>query len=266
MRATRRTVRSVTVFVEVLARLSRVGASELAGQWTWPETGREIEARYALDRAVEQEHMAAVSAGVPEAGEPARILALAQLAFGDARGLLAPLREDLLDAVAEPGEWTVRSTCEHTIRVERSYRAAVLWAAERTERDPVAIPEERRPQADPADTEGTALDIVGRFAMRREETDRELSRLGETLLSRASVWVDIPVDVRFRLHRFASHIHEHTIQIEKTVDALGWRPGDAPRAVRRLSVARAMHERTSPREVLERLDADHVAKAVALGA
>ncbi|CAN5211269.1 hypothetical protein BH18CHL2_BH18CHL2_09030 [soil metagenome] len=255
----------MTVFAEVLARLSRAGAAALAGQWTWPEAGRGIEARYARDRAVEQEHVAAVAVAGEGRREPARILALAQLAFGDARGVLAALPEALLDGVTEPGEWTVRSTCEHTIRVERSYRAAALWAVEREAGGPVVIPEARRPQTDPADTEGSALDIVGRFELRRAETDRALEGLSEAALSRPSVWSDIPVDLRFRLHRFASHIQEHTIQIEKSLEALGWRPGDAPRAARRLSVARAMHERTSPPEVLDRLDADHLAKAVALG-
>ncbi len=45
------------------------------------------------------------------------------------------------------------------------------------------------------------------------------------------------MDLRFRLHRFATHLREHTIQIEKALDDLWLRPGDAPRAIRRLPVA-----------------------------
>ncbi len=48
---------------------------------------------------------------------------------------------------------------------------------------------------------------------------------------------EVRVDLRFRLHRFATHLREHTIQIEKALDDLCLRPGDAPRAIRRLPVA-----------------------------
>jgi hypothetical protein len=71
--------------------------------------------------------------------------------------------------------------------------------------------------------------------------------------------------VRFWLHRFASHIVEHTIQCEKALEEAGWRPGDAPRAVRRISAARAMHERLSDAATLAALDADHAAKLAAIG-
>lgn len=67
------------------------------------------------------------------------------------------------------------------------------------------------------------------------------------------------------LARLAALSQEHTIQIEKALDDLGWHPGDAPRAIRRLSVARAMHERISDPAVLAALDADHAAKAAELG-
>ena len=43
------------------------------------------------------------------------------------------------------------------------------------------------------------------------------------------------VDVRFRLHRFAAHLIEHTVQCEKALAALGWRATEGRRIVRRLS-------------------------------
>ena len=36
------------------------------------------------------------------------------------------------------------------------------------------------------------------------------------------------------VHRFASHIAEHTIQCDKTLDALGWRQTEARRIVRQI--------------------------------
>lgn len=259
-------------FETTLARLASMGPEGLATRhWTWREGRQTATARYAFDNAVEQEHDAAVNAR--SRWRPAlapRILGLAQMAYGDLRGILLAIPDDLLDRVPAPDEWTVRQTCEHTIRVERSYRAGIEWAVERSEGQLVLIPEERRPVADPQDTRGSPGDIESRFAFRRAETDKELRDLADTTLSRPSIWragpgVEVTIDVRFRLHRLATHLQEHTIQIEKALDQLGWHPGDAPRAVRRISVARAMHERISDPEVLAALDAEHERKAAELG-
>lgn len=264
-------------FEATLARLAALTPEALATRrWTWSRgarsaSARSASARYAFDNAVEQEHDAAVSArAVWRPALAPRILGLAQLAFGDLRGILLTIPDDLLDRAPAPGEWSVRQTCEHAIRVERSYRAGIHWALDRTEDEPVLIPEERRPVADSADTRGSARDIESRFAFRRAETDTELRDIADDALARPSIWRagpgdEVTIDVRFRLHRLATHLQEHTIQIEKTLDDLGWHPADAPRAVRRISVARAMHERISDPAVLAALDADHDAKAAELG-
>jgi hypothetical protein len=56
-------------------------------------------------------------------------------------------------------------------------------------------------------------------------------------MTRPTVWVKIDVDVRFRLHRFAAHLVEHTVQCEKTLDTLGWQPPEGRRIVRRVTAA-----------------------------
>ena len=54
-------------------------------------------------------------------------------------------------------------------------------------------------------------------------------------MTRPTVWAHYDVDVRFRLHRFAAHVIEHTIQCEKTLVALGWRPTEGRRIARQLA-------------------------------
>jgi hypothetical protein len=71
--------------------------------------------------------------------------------------------------------------------------------------------------------------------------------------------------VRFRLHRFASHIAEHTVQCETTVMALGVPLTDARVIVRAIGAARGMHERRSSPERIAVLDESLTAKADALG-
>jgi hypothetical protein len=252
-------------FDRALARLARV--TEYDAAWQWLPTAK-ADARYALYRALEEEQEAAATA--PQAKtEPARILELAQIAFGRLRGLLAGVDDAILDRAPAEAEWPLRRTLEHAIGVERSYRANAEHALVRGENDPLSLPPDRRPQLDPADTAGGVLDIVAAFARRRAETDAALSDLSETQLRRPSQWgaYNDPavIDVRFRLHRFASHIAEHTVQCETTIAALGVTLTDARAIVRAIGAMRGSHERRSSAETLAALDASLVAKADALG-
>lgn len=211
-----------------------------------------------------------------------RILDLAQIAFGRLRGLLAGVSDDLLDREPAAGEWSLRATLRHAIGVERSYRANTEYALARGDDDPLSLPRDtaaivvtangtfRRPAPDPADTAGGVLDIVAAFARRRAETDAALSEVSEAQMTRPSQWgpYDDPavIDVRFRLHRFASHIAEHTVQCETTITALGVPLTDARAIVRAIGATRGMHERRSSRETLDALDAALATKADAIGA
>jgi len=254
-------------FEEILFRLAAIPNDALFTRtWAWDASGRPIEARYALDRALEQEQDAAVKARREwRGGEAARILGLAQLAFGDLRGLVLGTPDALLDRTPGPEEWSVRRTLAHAIVAERRRLRSVRYAVERAESDPPLMPERLRPAEDPADTAGAALNIVRRFAARRAETDAAIGALDEQALARPTRWSGSSVQVRFLLHRFASHIVEHTIQCEKALEAAGHAPGDAPRAVRRISAVRAMHERISDAATLAALDATHAAKLEAIG-
>lgn len=197
--------------------------------------------------------------------EPERILTIAQAAFGDLRGLLLAVPTALLDRAPAKGEWSIRETMAHIIDIERSYRANTLHGAVRKDGDPLTVPPEKSPQPDPADTEGDALAMVAAMARRRMDTDAALAGLTPAQLARPSEWGDTEIDVRFRLHRFASHIVEHTQQVEKTLRALGQAETDAQAVVRRISILRGRHERRSPAEAREELDKALAAVASAAG-
>jgi hypothetical protein len=53
-------------------------------------------------------------------------------------------------------------------------------------------------------------------------------------MTRPTIWAQWELDVRFRLHRFASHIAEHTVQCEKTLAALAWPETEGRRVVRQI--------------------------------
>ena len=248
--------------------------------WQWLPKAR-ADVRYALYHALEAEQSAVIAAA-PPTSESARILELAQIAFGRLRGLLAGVDDDLLDRAPAAGEWSLRETLAHTIGVERSYRANTEFALVRGDADPLSLPagpdavvrtaagEHRRPRPDPTDTSGGVLEIVEALARRRAETDAALADLSDAQLRRPSQWGAVSdssvIDVRFRLHRIASHIAEHTVQCETTVTQLGVPLTDARVIVRAIGAVRGAHERRSPRATIDALDAALHAKADAIGA
>ena len=202
--------------------------------------------------------------------EAERILVLAQRGFGDLRGLLLAVPDELLDREPATGEWSIRRTMEHTTQVERSYRANTQHALLRDAEEPLTLPADRRPKADPADTAGGALDIVAALARRRAETDAALASTDSADLAKPSQWAAVndlfSVDVRFRLHRFGAHLVEHTQQVEKALRMLGQVETDAQAYVRQISILRARHERRSPEALRGRLDGNIAAVAEATSA
>ena len=249
--------------------------TDVDAPWQWTPNVR-ADAHYALYRALEEEQEAA--ARMPaEASETMRVLELAQIAFGRLRGLLAGVDDDLLDLDPAPGEWSLRRTLAHAIGVERSYRANTELALARGDDDPLILPQDpdgavttakgtfRRPRPDPADTAGGVLDIIAAFARRRAETDAALSGLTDEQLTLPAQWGQAKIDVRFRLHRFASHIVEHTVQCETTIATLGVPANDPRLIVRAIGALRGAHERRSSRQTLDALDASLATKAEALG-
>lgn len=243
-------------FEESLSALATLTDRDLERSWQWPGKGA-ADLRNAFFYLLMQEQHALVSAATPT-NEADRILALAQRAFGDLRGLLLAVPDALLDREPAKDEWSIRRTMQHTIRVERSYRANTQYAVLRRDEDPLTLPDDRRVEPDPADTEGDALAIVNALARRRAETDLALAGTDANQLSRPTQWSaveeEFDVDARFRLHRFGAHLVEHTQQVDKTLRQLGQMETDAQAYVRQISIIRARHERRSAEAVRRRLD------------
>ena len=55
-------------------------------------------------------------------------------------------------------------------------------------------------------------------------------------------WEGYDMSLRFRLHRFDSHLRQHTVQIEKTLEGIGRPPTEAKRLLRLIYAALAEAE------------------------
>jgi DinB superfamily len=201
----------------------------------WSFRDKPMDVRFALYRTLEDAQEVMVAIAARSHPESRRILALAQRAFGDLRGLLIGLPVDLLDRSPREGEWSIGEVLHHVLAIERRYAIQTRYAVERADGDPMRIPDGRLPPTAPLDVPGGVGELLARIGEARAETNRWLGSLASAMMTRPTQWVHYDVDVRFRLHRFAAHLIEHTIQCEKTLAALDWRPTEGRRVVRRLS-------------------------------
>jgi hypothetical protein len=237
-----------------MAALAVLPNSAMAAPWSWRPDGEPLEVRDAFHRTLEAElaQLAATDAQSPSS-EPVIAMTEANRAFGDLLGLLAGQPDEILDVDAIPGEWPLRAVLHHQLEVERSFAANTRWAVTRDADNPIRIPEELR-TAHRTSEEGTIADLLGRLRMARDDTDELVEQIVPEQFTLPTIWAGHAVDVRFRLYRFASHLIEHTIQVEKVLRAIGREPQEARQMVRATWATRNAHMRRSSAADLERLD------------
>ena len=154
------------------------------------------------------------------------------------KGLLAGLDDSVLDKDPGNEEWTVRQTLAHIVSGQRGYAWYTAWWVDRRELssagdfpprasdDDFVIPEEEE------EGRGTLAQIRQRFDDVVDLTLPVFGTLDEDEMASPARWSGLAVDARFRMVRWASHIREHTIQVEKTLGFLGRPITEVDRLVR----------------------------------
>jgi hypothetical protein len=261
----------MTTFESVMQRFAAISDDAFAQPWSgW---GNENSYIYtALFRAYEQEQAALIRAYAERRPPEARmIFARAQAAYGDFVGILIGLDDAYLDRVPDASDVstadmrhasikprsTIRQVLRHVLGVERRTAARVEWTLRRRDDEPVPIPQ--RPDYQDSDVVGGMTEILARFASMRAQTNALESKITDALLLRPAGWSKTEVDLGFLLNRFASHVLEHTIQLDEfKIEALGLRQGQARRVVRGIWSRRGELEVIAPdRQLLDGLTAEH---------
>jgi hypothetical protein len=227
--------------------LLTIPEAALAKAWAW-KGGSEEEVRYGAYRAAEALEQAEVEArsavAATEAGErhAARIVGPATAARWDVYGILIPLDTALLDADPGGGEWSIRLTLGHLVSSQRAYGWGTAWwqTHDHDANDPAlpkgapdafwaALPDEATTEA-----RGELDDLRARLDAILDLSAERLAGLPDDRLERGARWSGFPVTVGFRLGRWASHLREHGIQIEKTFAMIGHVPTEPARLVRNM--------------------------------
>lgn len=214
----------------------------------WP-SGVEVDLRYGFYRQYEAlENVRALVRPMLAAARmhetPARpLVAAASTARWDLHGLLAGLGDDALDRDPGNGEWTVRQTLAHIVSGQRGYGVFTAWWLARRDAPaddfPSRVPAELDAElpAEEAEGLGSLDEIRRRLDETVDQSAAVFAPLGADHLAARARWSGIPVDVRFRVVRWTSHLREHTIQLEKTLGFIGRPTSEVERLLRLIAAA-----------------------------
>ncbi|MEZ4836424.1 MAG: ankyrin repeat domain-containing protein [Caldilineaceae bacterium] len=153
-----------------------------------------------------------------------RLLAHHHIAYWDLRALLTALDEEKFVKPPAEGEWPVQTTLFHICRAERGFWGSILIGFTGAQ-EGVARPFDGAQAhlltgaADPApqDTDGLSTMTTAYQRLHRALLD-DLQMIHDAELDAPSpFWEPAAPSVHFRIGRLTAHLHEHTVQIEKTL-------------------------------------------------
>ena len=221
---------------------------QLGDDWAWQmydEEGR----RFALLQAAMELRSLAVGVEAdrvttgPGISLAQRIVAQHQIAFRDLHGLVVGLPDQHMDQAPAADEWPVREAIGHMMEVENAFTVAILGSLRGTF-DGVAETDVNRAfdeasvalgHPEPAvPAGGTRAVLAAAEALHRRVVTDLVALTDEDLDVPSRFWEDVRFPVRFRMHRYAAHLSQHTIQVEKTLAALGQAPTESRMLVRDL--------------------------------
>jgi len=227
--------------------------ADLEKPWDWRDYDEGV--RFAFFRTYEDLRSLAVhlAAGRSAAGngitQGQHILGQYHGGYRDLQAILLGWTADQLEQSPGAEEWSVRQALKHIISAERNFYFTVHFAlldarlgnAQPTEMTEAIWDEfwAGDPSRELGDT-STALEMLAYYEILHQRVMDEFANITSTELEAPAIyWEDRPYPIRFRLHRFDSHLRQHTIQIEKTLVALGLPPGEPRRLLRLVFAALA---------------------------
>ena len=246
---------SIQVLID---RACKIDEAALEKPWVWGSYDEEG-TRFIFFRALEEFRSLAVRLAQDRAvfgrtpTQAQRILAQYHVAYRDYEAAIIGLDDEVLTTPPAEGEWPVQRAMAHILGADMGFYVLVRYALERHRSGdgrPARFTDEvydtylnideagydelmSRPAGDLlAYHEGIHQRALGEFD---QVSDGELDL-------DASYWEKEAYSLRFRLGRFESHLRQHTIQIDKTLAALGHLPGEPLRLLRMVYAALAEAE------------------------
>ena len=240
-------INNLTTAVTTFAAATHHLTENMLNNETWAWEAYE-QVRYAfLETELELRQLAAeVMAARLQAGIlPSKahlILAQHQAAYRDFLALLIGVADEDIDTRPAPNEWHIRRIVQHVHRTERFFLIHILHAHKLHQQGlPLQRPANWQEAAvefnliKSVSAEGTLAENWARYDKTHQQVLTTLTPFSEAdLLLPSPMWEATHYPIRFRMHRFNSHLREHANQLQKTLVAIDRAPNEAKLLLRQL--------------------------------
>ena len=224
---------------------------DLEQEWIWKDHDEEG-IRFAFFVTLQELRQLAVklSALRSKPTEAQHILSQYHAAYLDLQAAVLGLSNEDAERSPAEGEWSVKQAYAHIMGTDFGFSAVVRFALEghRSNRwTPERIPDEEYPRLYGLSDEeydalmGSPFDHMRSYhrGLHQRILD-EFNTIGDQELELSSAfWEDTRFPIRHRLHRYEAHFTQHTVQIDKTLVAIGLPPSESKRLLRRIYAALA---------------------------
>jgi len=246
---------NLTEAVENFTRLILpLTGKDLEREWIWKDHDEEGIRFACFVTLQELRHLAVTLSSLRSTPTPAQhILSQYHAAYVDLQAAVLGLSDDDAEKIPSEGEWQVRKVYSHILGAEFGFTATVRYALElhranqwTTDR----IPESEYPRLyvlgeSEYDSlmDGSLSGMLSYHCDFHTRIVQEFSNITNSELDLpASMWEETRFPIQHRLHRYEAHFVQHTIQIDKTLIAIGQAPSEAKRLVRKIYAALAEAE------------------------
>jgi hypothetical protein len=224
---------------------------DLERKWEWKDHDEEG-IRFAFFVTIQELRQLAVqlAASRKPLTQAQHILGQYHAQYMDLQAAVYGLSTESAGHIPVEGEWPVRQVYSHILGAEFGFRAVIRYALEGHRAGKwmsKQIPEFEYPRLY-GTSEGEYDDLTngpldGMLAFHRDmhpQIVREFRSITDQELDMpAAFWEETRFPIRHRLLRYEAHIIQHTVQIDKTLAAIGQIPGESKRLIRYLYAALA---------------------------
>ena len=253
------TALSLAQSVEAFANLTQsLTDADLDRAWAWGDYDSEG-VRFAFFRVYEELRTLGVKLAQERASSgrfptsAQRILAQYHAAYRDLQAALLGVPAEWLDQPPGDDQWSVRKALSHIVSAEAGFFAVISHAMSQHRNGattPTRLTQEAYDAilgmdeaAEEAILQGPLANLHAFHGELHGRILRELADIGDHEIDLPSIyWESTPMSLRFRLHRFNSHMRQHTVQIDKTLADLHQAPSEARRLLRLIHGALAEAE------------------------
>lgn len=236
---------------EFTALMLPLSESDLERAWKWKDHDSEG-VRFGFFVTLQELRQLSVTLSrlQPQPTQAQLILAQYHAAYLDLQAAVLGLSNGEADREPAEGEWSIRRVYSHILGTDLGFSAVVRYALEGHRAGhwtPRPVPDNEYPRL-----YGLSDEEYDELMQESFENLRSFHRLFHHGILRefrsirddeldlpSTFWEETRFPIRHRLHRYEAHFIQHTVQIEKTLAAIGQPPSESKRLLRRIYAALA---------------------------